>query len=184
MTPAAISDRRLGLATISVVAFWMFLVVYAAYPALPFSPVRSPLQRQLGIATMLPEGWAFFTRDPREPRTWIYARGPRGWAKNSLWPHSRLRNLFGLNRESRSQGVELGSFLNWMNGRRWAKCHDEVTTCLERVPVLARLRNRYERPTLCGTVGLVMQPPVPWAWSTSPHEVIMPSAVVKLEITC
>jgi antimicrobial peptide system SdpA family protein len=179
-----LGPRELGAATIGVAVFWLIVAIYSVYPALPYSPLQLPYANLLNTQLWLPQGWAFFTRDPREDRTLIFVRTNGAWQSAYLAPHARLANLLGLDRASRGQGVEMGTFLKWMNGKSWSRCHDRPVDCLDRIPVLAQLDNKYPHPTLCGTIGLVQQKPVPWAWSRSPTPVVMPSIVVKLEVRC
>jgi antimicrobial peptide system SdpA family protein len=180
----SLSPRRLGAATIALAVFWSVVALYSVFPTLPDGAVRLPYAKPLNMALWLPQGWGFFTRDPREDRTWIFVRVNGAWKSAYLAPHARLSNLLGLDRASRGQGVEMGTFLKWMNGKSWARCHSRPTECLESIPVRAQLDNKYPHPTLCGTIGLVQQKPVPWGWSRSPTPVVMPSAVVKLEVRC
>ncbi|HEY8174735.1 MAG TPA: SdpA family antimicrobial peptide system protein [Gemmatimonadaceae bacterium] len=178
------SSRQLGLATVALSVGWLLVGIYSAFTALPDSPIRLPFAKQVDMNTWMPQGWGFFTRDPREDRTLVLVQTNGTWKSAYLAPHARFSNVLGLDRASRGQGVELGEFMHWMKLKTWARCKDTPVECLDRVPVFARLENKYPRPTLCGTIGLVVQKPVPWAWSRMPTPVIMPSVVAKLEVVC
>jgi hypothetical protein len=65
----------------------------------------------------------------------------------------------------------------------WQECQERAVDCLERAPTLA-VHNVSPVPSLCGPIGLVRQPPVPWAWSGADREITMLSKVVRLEASC
>jgi antimicrobial peptide system SdpA family protein len=177
-----LSLRALGAFGTALAAAWITLAVYAALPAAPYSPLKLPHANALHL--WAPQGWAFFTRSPKEQRVFTYVHTPRGWASPSRTPHGRLRNALGFNRASRAEGVETALLLYDLGAVPWGKCRGAPTACLDAIGVRARLRNASPNPTFCGTVGLVLQDPVPWAWVNSPRPVVMPSLVVKAEVSC
>src|SRR5690606_6732348 len=76
--------RRLGLLALGLLLGWSTVTVYALHGALPYNPVKLPFQDRFNIRLFLPEGWAFFTRDPREDRMLPYLRGAEaGWTRAS-----------------------------------------------------------------------------------------------------
>jgi len=179
-----ISLRGLGTFAVGLAAFWAVLALYVVHAALPYNPLQLPYAHALRTQVWAPEGWAFFTRDPREPRPYLYRLEGREWASASLGPHARPSNAFGMNRRARAQGVELGLLLENVSVRSWEKCETEPMGCLGRAPAAARVANGSPRPSLCGTIGVVRQPPVPWAWARAPKPVVMPSNVIRLEVSC
>ena len=55
-----------------------------------------------------PQSWGFFSKDPREDSLNIYLLD----ADEELrWPNNSLKNVIGLNRYGRTQGIELGLML-------------------------------------------------------------------------
>ncbi len=178
--------RRLGAFILALAGVWSMLAVCAVYVVLPFNPIRLPLVQTLQTYMWMPEGWAFFTRDPREPRTLTFAKVQDTWVSSSMAPHARPSNLFGVNRASRAQGVELGLIMEAIAvaEHTWEPCEEAIGTCLEAVPTADTLDNISPRPRLCGLVGLAQQEPVPWAWSYNRDEITMPSQVIKLKIEC
>jgi antimicrobial peptide system SdpA family protein len=143
------------------------------------------LERKLYTQFFLPEGWAFFTRNPREDRYIVYRLATGGsWIDTNLGPHNRPRNAFGLNRKSRAQGVEIGLLLVSIHDDEWLACRKSPAICLATTPVSKDFKDISPIPTLCGEIGVVMQPPVPWAWSSLPRPVTMPSKVVRVRVHC
>jgi antimicrobial peptide system SdpA family protein len=174
--------RVLGLLAVALVGSWSIVVLYVVHAALPFNPIRLPLEGSLRY--FAPEGWAFFTRDPREERFDVFVRRAGVWTEALTSPHSRASNWFGLNRRSTAQGIEIGLLLADLPKASWQGCRAEAPECLAKKPPEHPIRNVSPEPTLCGEVGISLQKPVPWAWSRSPKRVIMPSRVARLRITC
>lgn len=158
---------------------------YAVHSQMPTNALELPGEGQLrpALRVLLPQGWAFFTRSPREERYYTYRKEVDGWSVASLGPHSEAGNLFGLDRRSRAQGVELGLLHGVIPGGAWHKCAEHPLRCLDGVTPIS-VSNRSPAPTLCGEIGIALQEPVPWAWSSARAELTMPSRVVRLEISC
>lgn len=176
--------RRLGLLTCVLSGVGGTLAAYATHPVLPFSPLRLPYADKVNPSIWMPEGWAFFTRDAREEDTRMFLREGGQWRNASEAPHFRPENLFGLDRTSKGQGVELGLLVQKVSSESRRECKEAPIICLERAPAALTIENTAPRPTLCGQVGLVFQKPVPWAWSRAARPVVMPSRILRLEVKC
>jgi antimicrobial peptide system SdpA family protein len=174
----------LGVVTVALSLGWTLLFVYGATLALPFNPVRLPGVDQLQTRVWFPQGWGFFTRDPREEDIAVHVRDAAGaWRPAGIGPNSRPRYVLGLDRAPRAQGVELGLLMAELPTKAWQPCpHADAGPCLEALPVAATVTNPTPGPSLCGTVGVVLRPPVPWAWARSRQW--MPARVARLEVRC
>lgn len=146
---------------------------------LPLSGTLQPVFR-----TFLTQGWAFFTRSPREQDLFIFGQDDASnWRSISHGPPSRIRNVFGLRRLPRAESVEIGLLSHSIPGSAWAECLDSVTLCLESLDSMS-IENKSHRPIICGEVGLVLAEPIPWAWRHLSERFEMPAAAVKLDIIC
>lgn len=172
---------------IIICAAWAVVLTYVAQAQLPKNVITLPGQKDVrhAIANLAPQGWAFFTKSPREPEIGPYRKSPADWKPLALTPHSSPRNVFGLNRESRAQGVEIALLLSGAQNDDWRECTDGRQQCLNDFGAPARrVENRSPDPTLCGTVGLLREKPTPWAWRDLVPEPHSPEAVMVLEVTC
>jgi antimicrobial peptide system SdpA family protein len=181
---APANDAALGGVALAVGALWIAAVAYAIYPALPYSPVRLPFAEQALTFLWAPQGWAFFTRDPREEKQTVYAKATAGWESVLLAPHGRLTNVFGLRRTSRAQGVEMALLIDGIPAEAWQPCTLPVGECLAQLPTGRPVVNRSPDPTMCGSVAVVLQKPLPWAWARSPRPTTMPARILALEVVC
>jgi antimicrobial peptide system SdpA family protein len=174
----------LGAVVIAVGLAWVVAIGYSIHPALPYSPVRLPYASQAHTFLWAPQGWSFFTRDPREEKRTVYVRRGSSWESALLAPHQRPANLGGLRRKSRAQLLEVGRLINNLPEDAWQSCDVSLQECLARLPQGRAVRNTTPEPTLCGTTAIVLQRLVPWAWAGSSRPVTMPMRVVALEVSC
>jgi antimicrobial peptide system SdpA family protein len=193
MGPPRIAEnlRVLGFLSVILTLSWSIVFIYAVHAVMPPNPIKLPFEKHLRLYALmlLPQGWAFFTRDPREERFHVFSRDQNGkWIRALRGPNASPANFFGLKRASRAQGIEVGLLLSKVPGSGWQTCSEQPEVCLEQAPLVATIENITPHPTLCGEVGLALQKPVPWAWSYhrsgSQITITMPSKVARLEVRC
>ncbi|MEU4556640.1 SdpA family antimicrobial peptide system protein [Micromonospora parva] len=170
-------DTRLGrwIAGIAVVA--MLLVGYLTRAVLPVAAMPAPPGRTVARA-LVPEGWAFFTRDPRRPSPVAYTTDRDGrWRPAS----SSSRGPAGLDKRDRARSAEISLLTRRLDGTSWTRCDGEPSTCLAAAPATA-VANTATVRTLCGDIGIVLQEVLPWAWNDLPT--VLPSRLARLTVTC
>lgn len=188
--PSAIAPgalKRLGAVVIALAMAWSAFILYAVHIELPVNALDLPFESsvKLPLQALVPQGWGFFTRDPREPRLLPFRHEAAVWRAASEGPNGEPWNALGLNRAARAQGVELGLLENAVPTSAWKQCTADIPGCLDALSTPIRVANPTPSPTLCGDVGLAQRDVVPWAWAGSvPDETGMPSKVVRLTITC
>ena len=183
-TPSA-AARAAGGASLALLGLWSVLFAYAVHGGMPFNPVRLPFETQLRSLMWIPEGWAFFTRDPREERLLTMRREATGrWVTAARGPNALASHAFGLSRRPRATGIETGLLIAEIPSPSWSDCKESVERCLERTAAVKVVRNPSPDPQLCGSLGFALQKPVPWAWSRSSRKITMPSRVARMEVTC
>ena len=174
------------VATITVA--WVIVCLYVAQSFLPHNVISLPGQGDTKkVATVLaPQGWAFFTKSAKDPQYAPYRMTDGHWRSAALTPHSRPSNLFGLDRASRSQGIEVALLLHQQNVR-WTSCQEitSVTGCLHHAASRAMaMTNPSPAPTLCGRSAVVEMRPVPWAWRHLSSERHTPERVAVWDVKC
>ncbi|MFD3775125.1 SdpA family antimicrobial peptide system protein [Streptomyces sp. NPDC058612] len=170
-----------------VCGLWAVIALYAVQEQVPKNVITLPAQSKVKhtVVNIAPQGWAFFTKSPRDPEVIPYGKTPTGWKPLSLTPHASPRNAFGLNRESRAQGVEIAMLLTAAQKTDWRDCTDGPQSCLSSSGDSTRqLTNSSPEPTLCGTVGLLQERPTPYAWRDLVPEPHSTERVMVLEVTC
>lgn len=179
------SGYRYTITSILILCLGAFVFIQVLFSSLPFNPSRTKIDFQKSVFTFLPQGWAFFTRSPREAQVVLYCYD-NGDLKRVNHKHSSHYNIFGLRRKSTAIMSELQYFKmnipeeNYIN-TEWNYQRDLIGEIPENS---IEVSNEYSAPLLCGEYVLVFQEPVPWAWLDSVEEIKMPAKVIKLDITC
>lgn len=159
-------------------ASWVFLA------ALDHSPISLPRSAR-AIRAVVPEGWKFFTRDPREEHLFVWTRPPAGaWQDRGLGPSASPRHFLGLRRTARAQGAEVALLLTQVPAERWHTCEREISHCLRALPSAPSITNPDANPTVCGEIAFVLRKPVPWAWQRQLEGFTMPSRIAKIRVSC
>lgn len=158
---------------VCLVLAWVVPITYTLRFYLPYN--ASVLSRSTpSFLLLVPEGWGFFTRDPREEDFFTYRRDESGaWEVISQW-------AFGFSRRGRILAREAVSIVEQVEIQ--IDCRGDHVSCLDGIDAEAMIDTTYRDPGLCGDIGFVWQDPVPWAWAKS--AVVMPSRVGRVEVSC
>lgn len=148
------------------------------------SPLRLSQGGAMNMVALSPQGWAFFTRDPQEERTYIYARRGADWLPHTVTT-SDASHLFGIRKQSRAREMELASLLGQVPRPSWVEGRLDIQALQGKdLRKGVMVQNKFPRPTMCGEFVVQKRPPVPWAWSRLPKPVVMPGRTVKLLVQC
>jgi antimicrobial peptide system SdpA family protein len=170
--------RRAAVGGWSIV--WALAVAWAATSSLPYNPLSPGLSAERRTRLVLPEGWGFFSRDPRERDLMVVRRAHGDWRIEP--PHADASNLFGLLRKSRALPVEASQVISELQ-QPFAPCSGDFRPCLDAAPIHELPADR-ARPFLCGDVAFLRRAPVPWAWSGLLAPERMPTDVLRTHIRC
>lgn len=184
-SPDPATVRRARIATAAVV---MLVVAVTAIFSLP-SRVHLPRSWQTSfssVQSLVPQGWGFFTRNPREAAVIPYVHNGTEWVNANRGPNAQLRYLLGLNRESRLTEFDLTQVMhNATTVLTWTPCAEpEIDSCVASataagvVPVVTygyQLR-------LCGDVLIIRQEPIPLAYAGLGYR--PPMEAIRFHVTC
>ena len=152
------------------VAVWTAVAFFVSSASLPPNPLSPSKRTALRISQLMPEGWNFFTRDPREERVYIYEVCESAIVPLRTWPNKAVRNWFGIKRTARAVGTDYGMVLSNVPDSLWHSC-DENT--FKKIPI-SKLRStsgfktRYPDADkghfLFGELVFVKKNIAPWSW--------------------
>lgn len=175
-------NRNLKILGVSFICTWL-LIAYLFLSTIIFALPDSPASH-IGsevIFKLFPQGWAFFSKSPRDESIFIYnlelTENP------VIWPNNHPKNIFGLKRYGRGQGVEVGVLYSQIKPENWYACEGIIHECLVELDFISVINNT-PNPSLCGEFILVLREPIPWAWSKKVSLENIPSKLVKVESTC
>jgi len=166
---------------LAIVGGWATILLSIVAASLPYNPLTLDLPAERGIRMLMPEGWGFFTRDPREPDITTYVKSKGSWYRSPNMPIANAANLFGINRFPRAQSVELGMLLHDVPAEWWRPCRSNIDACLQSIPAKP-VTNTSPFPVFRDTIGLVRQEPIPWAWAAHRNSITMPAFIVILQV--
>jgi antimicrobial peptide system SdpA family protein len=163
---------------------WGVIAGLVALTSLPDSPLRTTGSGRRIIGALLPQGWAFFTRDPREPAEVVYRVTPNG-LRRADFTNSSPDNWMGIRKNTRPIAIELGALLSHVHRTRWRACRGDLGQCLKAADsVVAIADNASTTRRFCGDFVVERRPTVPWAWSRSGDAIRMPAQYVRLQARC
>jgi len=167
------------------VCFWGVLIIFIGVVALsfmPYNPIRLSTNTKFAMLNIAPQGWGFFTRNPREERFMVFDEN-----KNEIdFRITSASNLFGLKRRNRAMTSEVANILNKVNANNVISCDGSIFDCISNLEInqLDTVDNIVSSPVLCGKYFIKIQKPIPWAWSKSWKEIIIPYKMASVMITC
>ena len=131
---------------------------------------------------LFPQGWSFFTKDPREEQTIIYKQ------ENNKLEELNLKNgatssWLGITRYNRIMLIELIQITNQVDSSKWSninskenfKIFTDTTTAIEVI-------NFVNNAQLEGNFIIIKQKPIPWSWRANRNNLFMPAKGIKLKL--
>lgn len=172
-----------GAARVAILTLYLLVGGISLLASVPETAIRLPVRAKLSVLTLLPQGWAFFTRNPREPtlEAWAQARG--GWQLLPL-NVSGTTELLGFRRTLRLRTMELGSLASSLQPEDWKVCSGSINGCVAAgtLSSVTRIVNRSSARQLCGPLVLAIREPQPWAWRS--RAVSMPARATRVDAEC
>lgn len=156
------------------------VVTGMAAMALPSADHLGPGTKRAANLTreVLPEGWSFFTKSPRD--AFVVAYDKDGDEVGTA-PNAQPRWAFGLNRASRLGGIDVDRVMQKLDPDAWHRCDVgmSVGACSKELGA-RHVRITEDVHSLCGAITLARKKPTPWAFrgTNSPVEKV---AVVRVQ---
>lgn len=168
-----------------VFAGWLVFFAVSILEMLPSTTARIDNKRGW-VSFFLPQGWSFFTKNPKDEALYLYLFRDGKWIEANLGPKSSPRNLFGWWRAPRAQLMEVNNLLAELDQKAITECPagKKATHCLSEIENKQKIVNHFERPSLCGLSALVFRKPVPWAWARMQKPVEMSSRILVVDAEC
>lgn len=165
-----------------VISSWLIVNIFLI--TVKGNPLEITNEVNTKVFNIVPQGWAFFTRDPREAQITIYKIKNDSILKPYPQRHSSFNNFFGLKRTSSKiltelQLIKLKTSDSLYSDMKW---NYQAHKYAKHTTKSFQYENEVFDPILLGDFIVVYQKPVPWAWSKSMKEIEMPSKVIRYKI--
>jgi len=177
--------RLLSLVGLYILSF-IGLFIYILINSIKFNTLTNDLEAKHIIFRVVPQGWAFFTKNPRENQVLIY-KIENGYAVDCNFKHNNYQYLFGLNRTCTKVSTEIEFIKSKINSDLWSstRWNYQSNRPIYSIPKgvkQTRMTSKFSDPEIIGSYLLVLQEPVPWAWSKQDKSIKMPAKMVQIEI--
>lgn len=168
-------EKTFFFIAIIVVQFFFYCTVVIS--SISNTSIQLPFFIKKVLNSTVKEGWAFFTRDPREKSVNIYVY-KNGKYLPFIKPNGDLSNFFGLSRKSREYAFEVGQLYPYIKDNQWSLYHkeDSIKFCSKVIHI--------KRPDLVNFLPnnfiLVEVDSVPWAYARFPNRIIKNYYCIKI----
>jgi antimicrobial peptide system SdpA family protein len=174
---------KLTFLFLSLIVFWagIFLLSLGVY--LPEAAL--PIKKYSIIKTFFPQGWAFFTRSPRESQTQLFVLDTieNTWKKVNQ-QHAQMGTFWGASKKMTKFSYELKDIFQQIPENFYIDCKTNIqigkTPCIPES--IQETYSNLDHPILQGEYLVVIQAIVPWPWSKHIEEVQMPSKVARIKV--
>jgi antimicrobial peptide system SdpA family protein len=152
-----------------------------AVASLPAADHLSPRLKRVanGVRDVLPEGWSFFTKSPRDP--FVIALTPTGDEISSA-PNAQAKWAFGWDRTSRLGGIDVERVVSATDDGAWVRCAPAASRpdC-ERRAARSTVHLAGLAEEFCRRLVLARVAPTPWAFRGRPSPV---TEVALVDVRC
>lgn len=172
------------LCLIVVVGFWMTTFFVLATSAIPYNStsVKARNNDFLFFRALLPEGFSFFTRNPREPLVVLISKD----TKQEIELHNNSAGyFFGFERYPRAINLEMSIVWQSVKEKKWFDCETGTADCFDDSLVPSyTIKSSFPNPILKGDYYLKLVEQVPWAWAKSfrTSNKKMPCKVIRIKV--
>jgi len=167
-----------------VVGFVYFLsIIYIALASIPYNPLSLSYNEKNPVFVLAPQGWGFFTRNPREEEILLYKRVKNKWVtwNKSFGDPAFFFGASRLERKIISEKFQIANQIKdtttWING----DLTNSLSYVFNKLPTL-KISALSKDPILSGDFILVKRENVPWAWSKKYNSITMPYKCVHVFI--
>lgn len=174
---------------LTTIFLYSFIVIFVFIASVPSSTIYIPETYKIGIKTLFPQGWAFFTKNPMDDQIDVYGIENCSLIKLNI-KNTDSENFYGLKRTSRLQGVEISKLIEQIRFQDWIELESgfkdvkSIFKTLQFNNKSVEILNISLNPSICGSVLFCVHKPVPWAWSRSNNVIYPPCKISMVYVKC
>jgi len=149
------------------------------------SAVELGFRRRAIVTAFSPQGWAFFTRNPREPWEKVF-KVAQGHLEPENTADYRGLPWHGARRSVRNRGMVLARISGAIPKDAWFDCKQSAAACWQKATgEVTRVQLKVRDNTgLCGKLVLQQQRTLPWAWRRAHRRTQLPSRIAVVDVEC
>ena len=145
------------------------------------NPVRLSYNNAQELYSILPQGWAFFTRNPKEEVLQLYKEDKSNLKLINNSASLSFKDVFGLKRDVRKKSAELAEIIKKIPSEKWEtkKSSDKMKNLIN-LKISDTVINVFNNKLLTGDYIIVRSRRKPWAWSNS--SITLPYRCIKIHV--
>ncbi len=163
-----------------LVFFWLIIIYNIFISSVPI-PTNSSYIKKSTIFNITPQGWGFFTKNPREEEMFLYKIN----SKNEISLFTKTNNAFefflGASRKNRFIGIETEALVSKLDKNAWVKGDIKFYDFKQDIKTDTISLN-FATKDIQGDFFIVRKQRVPWAWGRSYKKIIMPYEYTKIYV--
>ncbi|MGX1023367.1 SdpA family antimicrobial peptide system protein [Psychroflexus sp. MBR-150] len=165
---------------ILIICLSVYIVFLIFFSSLNFNVNTPSYNTKFGLNLSIPEGWGFFTRNPREDMIDIYRINDDNKLVKSMYKNGHYSNYFGFSRKSRKIAMEVSIIANQIEDSIWVK---KTNPGMLEIPIFKKeVDNEFLYFLDTGEYLLVKRKTVPWAWRKNINRKHIPYEVAHIKI--
>ncbi|PJJ59214.1 SdpA family antimicrobial peptide system protein [Hymenobacter chitinivorans] len=171
---------------LAILALGFVLVSKAVQASVGVNATETTFQERYTFSVLLPEGWGFFTKSPRDEKNVLYRIRPDKSLEVATHKNADPENLFGFSRRSRRANMEFSRVMAQVKEKDWDQYQryslqdligsDTIATV--HIPYSSTQFNQLQK----GTYIVKRYTITPWAWAQYPEHYTNPERYLKLTI--
>lgn len=169
-------NNRLFTFVISI--FWAIIVIIVVLSNVS-TPISIPYSKSKTIFTFSPQGWGFFTRNPREDIAKIYSINNEK-VTPVIVANSNRKFMFGLSKKAKLVSWEISNIIDQIKEEDWVQNNRD--TLLFNTKKIDTIKNSFFVPSLKGGYIISIQERIPHAWSKHHENIVMPYKYVRVYV--
>ncbi len=173
--------KNLNFNHIIVWLFWLALgYIVLSY----YNPINAVSNKPKEIVFKLfPQGWGFFTRDPKDKVIGLFQIQREGF-KLVSYNNGAAENLFGLSKKARYNMIEVSSLAQQLkDSKNWKEGKGDPKRIFNKLKITDTIVP--EKKNLVVTSGnyiIVETKPIPFAWGNQKQKDFQPYKVIKVHV--
>ena len=164
---------------IALILGWLVGCVIIICTSVGYTPFRLKASNKINAFQMIPQGWGFFTRNPREEKLIVYKKENNSLRKITQ-PNFSRENLFGLSRKGRMRQLQVGNLiLPYYKQMRPCGSIDPLECTSDTVLMV---KSPFEHSMLKGEYLILKQATLPWSWSKNRKDQYNPYEILQIHV--
>lgn len=175
MQPKLVIGRTL------ILLFWIFGFYTLGISHISYAEVYSySVKKNLNM--MLPQGWGFFTKNPREVYFELFKLSNNGsepieiFTKNSSW-----KNGFGLSKDNRYIGFEISTLVKYVPHEAWKNAKGSFNEAKMDSTYTLEVKENFKMLEEDTDYVIIQRKPIPYAWASTGQEEHRPFLAARIK---